>query len=353
MSSRTLDPTTILASTLLALFGGFWTYWSFGELYYEGWGLPFPQPLVYLIPCAAALSLAAATLRWPRAMGGGIVLLSVVFYAWVLSLNLTRWGFSWRLVLGWTGTVGVAVLAGVLFMIAGARAARRGGAAEEVIKPWWVRHLSALIVFGIPMVIAASVTASELPKVLGRVDDGGRGVRIIEGNGVHLAWASAGPGWNWRQPWGGYPSWDSLAFYGVMPIGLKSSREIGARHASGEDMRRTGLCGYLDVGGTTLLAEPTHLWRMPTHDELVRSLTRRGASAGCVWNGERGPSSCRTRPQKETPLWAPDEPPVYMWTGSERTHEQAWFVNYLGFVSSQPKGFGNPRHGYRCVKPVP
>jgi len=353
ISSRTVDPITIVASVLLALFGGFWTYWSFGELYYEGSGLPFPQPLAYLLPCATALILTAIALRWPRVMGRGIVVLSLVFYVWVLSLNLTRWGFSWQLVLAWTGVAGAAVLAGVLLMIAGARAARRRAAIEEVVTSRWARQLSPLIAFGFPGLIALAVSAHQLPIVTARMDDGGRGVRIIEGNSVRLAWAPAGPGWNWRQPWGGYPSWDSLAFYGVKPIGLKSNREIGTKHAGSGDMARTGLCAYLDANGTRLMAEPTHVWRMPSVDELVRSLTWRGASAGCTWKGNRGRSSCRTTPQKETPLWAPGEPPIYMWTGSERTHEQAWYVNYQGFVSSQPKGFGNPRHGYRCVKPVP
>jgi hypothetical protein len=115
-------------------------------------------------------------------------------------------------------------------------------------------------------------------------------------------------------------------------------------------MARTGLCGYLNAEGTALMAEPQHVWRMPTVDEFVRSLNRRGAHAGCVWSGARGPSTCRVQPEKETPLWAPDQQPIYMWT-TEQSADKAWFVNYLGYVSAQPKGFGNPRHGYRCVKP--
>jgi hypothetical protein len=47
----------ILGTALLAAFACFWTFWSFGELYYEGWAMPFPQPLACLIPFAIALAL--------------------------------------------------------------------------------------------------------------------------------------------------------------------------------------------------------------------------------------------------------------------------------------------------------
>jgi hypothetical protein len=34
-----------------------WMVWGTGEMYYEGWGLPFPQPLAYLIPAGICLLL--------------------------------------------------------------------------------------------------------------------------------------------------------------------------------------------------------------------------------------------------------------------------------------------------------
>ena len=121
--------------------------------------------------------------------------------------------------------------------------------------------------------------------------------------------------------------------------------------ATAADMDATGLCRYLGADGLGVMDTPQDVWRMPTVDEFVRSLTSNNASAGCTFNGERGPAPCRTQPEKETPLWAPDAQPIYMWT-SERSATDAWYVNYQGYVSHQPKGFGNPRHGYRCVKPA-
>jgi hypothetical protein len=283
----------ILATVLLTAFVGFWTFWSFGEFYYEGWGTPFPQPLAYLIPFVIALSLGAATLAWPRVMGGAIIVLSVAFYGWAVTMNLQRWGFSWPLIISWSGMAALTVVGGFLFVVDGRVRARRGPGGRAESAPWWLRRIRWLAVVGVPLAIAFVISAIQLPQILLRQDDGNRGARVIDGNGVRLVWAPSGPGWNWQQPWGGYPSWDSLAFYGVPPVGLKTARQTGTRHASAEDMTRTGLCGYLNAEGTALMAELQHIWRMPTADEFVRSLTRRGESAGCTWTGERGRMSCR------------------------------------------------------------
>jgi hypothetical protein len=115
-------------------------------------------------------------------------------------------------------------------------------------------------------------------------------------------------------------------------------------------MAATGLCRYLSKDGSTLMDEPQDVWRMPTTDEYVRSLVKRGKNAGCSWDGNEGRVSCRVRPDKETPLWAPDQPPIYMWTGDESVDGDAWYVSYNGYAGDQPKNWGNPRHGYRCVR---
>jgi hypothetical protein len=349
MLPRRKDVPGLLGTALLTLFTGFWSFWSVSEFYYEAWGTPFPQPLAYLIPFGLALSLGAATLAWPRLMGAGIVLISVAFYGWAITMNLQRWGFSWNLVLTWSGVAVFSIVGGALFMVDGFVRARRPTGLPARPVPWWTRNARWLSVLGAPLAMAAVISAIQWPQILLRVDDGRRDARVIAGNGVRLVWAPAGPGWNRQQSWGGYPSWDSLAFYGVPPVGLKTARETGTRHATAADMAETGLCGYLNAEGTALLPEPLHVWRMPTADEFVRSLTRRNQSAGCTWNGQRGAASCERQPEKETPLWAPDEQPIYMWT-SESSEANAWFVNYRGFVGTQPKRFGNPRHGYRCVK---
>jgi hypothetical protein len=198
-----------------------------------------------------------------------------------------------------------------------------------------------------------------LPVVLTRVDDGDRSTRLIEGNGVALVWVPEGPGWNWRQPWGGYPAWQCIALYGVAPLGFTDKPGFGQTgerdalvvFASAEDMAATNLCRYLSADGTNLLTTPQDVWRMPTTDEVVRSLVRHGESAGCAWQGEfRRRVACAVLPDKESPLWASDQPVIYYWTADAYDERRGYFVAYNGTVNATYKLAGNPRHGYRCVR---
>jgi len=73
--------------------------------------------------------------------------------------------------------------------------------------------------------------------------------------------------------------------------------------ASQEKIAQTNLCRYLGADGTTLMDTPQDIWRMPTTDEVVRSLVRHGENAGCVWHGEiRTQALCDIQPDKESPL---------------------------------------------------
>jgi hypothetical protein len=246
------------------------------------------------------------------------------------------------------------VIIGALFLIEG-RWKRRRPAQDETL-PWWWRNLRYLVAAGLPLLVFAGASAYMLPIVLTRVDDGQRGARLIEGHGVNLIWAPEGPGWNWKQPWGGYPSWDSVALYGMPPIGFDDKPGYGRQpsgwgHATAENMAATDLCRYLTADGLTLADERQDIWRMPTVDELVRSLPRHGQAAGCVWNGEfKAQVQCDVLPDKETPLWATDRSPVYYWAADEYDAERGYFVSYNGFVNAALKSGGNPRHSYRCVR---
>jgi hypothetical protein len=55
-----------IATGIVILVTSFWTLWGVGEMYYEGWGLPFPEPMRYLIPGAVCLALTLVALTWPR-----------------------------------------------------------------------------------------------------------------------------------------------------------------------------------------------------------------------------------------------------------------------------------------------
>jgi hypothetical protein len=322
------------AKSLMILFTALSAFWGAGEMYHEGWWGRWYNPLLYLIPAVLFMALTLVSLRWPRVGGGAVILFGMAA------------GFFFHTAIG--GMLIAAI--GVLFWFEGRRAGRAPASR------WWFR---LVVVPGILFI--AGFSAFRLPVVLSRVDDGNRAARRVAGNGVELVWAPAGPGWNWQQPWGGYPSWNAIALYGLAPVGPDWQDKPGYgqledgswRHASGEDMARNNLCLYLGEDGLTLMDEPQYIWRMPTVDEYVRSFARHGENAGCEWNGELGrPVTCEVRPDKETPLWAPDLAPIYYWAAEAYNDQDAFFVSYNGFVNATRKLNGNPRHSHRCVREV-
>jgi hypothetical protein len=362
-----------LATGLMILTTSLWTFWGVGEMYFEGWGLPFPTPLRYLILGAACLALTLLALTWPRLGGWLLILIGAAFTAWWWRLAAARGWLNWRWILGTFPVSSLVIFTGLLFLLEGRhRRHRRAegarpepaegtspepveGTGPESVEGWLRRNLPYVLAVGFPLLTAIAVSIQFLPLILTRVDDGDRSARLIEGHGVTLVWAPQGPGWNWRQPSGGYPSWDHLALYGLPPAGVGHKPDQD-RHATVKDMQTTGLCRYLSQDGTTLMAKPQDIWRMPTTDEIVRSLVRGGQNAGCTWDGESGTADCIRQPNKDTPLWAPDQEPIYYWSADQYDQQSAWYVpftgggRYGGAISHQPKNWGNPRHGYRCVR---
>lgn len=349
----------IVATALVIVTTSLWVFWGSAEMYYEGWGNPLPLPLAYLIPGVACLVFTLVALRWPRLGGWLLIAVGVLFTIWWSILASNRGWFGMRWALTTFPVSGMLALTGALFLMEARYQGRLRAEGRQPDPRWWRRNLRYLIACGVPLAIFAAVSAYHVPILLQRVDDGDRGARLIEGNGVTLVWAPEGPGWNWKQDFGGYPSWNSLALYGVEPIGLKNAGDaVQDVLATEEDMRQTGLCAYLDESGTQLEDRPRHIWRMPTVEEVARSLTLHNENAGCVPREDpeepgayaSGSMDCKLKPDKETPLWAPDREPVYYWTADEHGQEDAYYVSYNGSVESQNKTWGNPRHGYRCVK---
>lgn len=341
----------------MVAFTGLWTFWSFGEMYHEGWFGDWTNRLPYLIPSAACFLLTIAAIRWPRPGGTLLILVGVAFTVFFMDVRIE----SGRLTVG-RGLGGLLVslppvLVGLLFRYeARSRRARREAGIPRS-RRWWIRNLAYLAAVAVPVAIAFAVSAVNLPIVLTRLDDGDRGTRRIRGNGVDLLWAPEGPGWNWRQEYGGYPSWQALALWGLEPVGFGDKPGYDwwrGRYARQEEMNRYDLCRYLGEDGRTLTDALQNIWRMPTVDELVRSLGRHGQNSGCTWKGpEPGRSACEVRPDKETPLWAPDRPPVYYWAFEEYGRRDAYFVAYNGRVGTAHKVGGNPRHTHRCVREPP
>ncbi len=340
-----------IATGVLTLASVLWTFWGTVEMYYEGWGNPFPAPLMYLIPVGVCLALSLIVFTWPRMGGWLIMILASAFTAWWWRLAQARDWLSIRWILSTFPVSGALIFVGVLFLIEGHRQRRLREAGWKSTQRWWQRNVRYLIGIGAPLLVMIGTTLYYLPILSAREDDGDRSARLIKGKAGTLVWAPSGPGWNWKQPRGGYPSWNSLARYGVSPIGIDNDERLPEGvHMSSKEMVSTGLCAFLDEDGLILMDTPQNIWRMPTVEDIVGSLMLHNQNAGCEWTGDIGRLACERQPDKETPLWAPDQSPIYYWAADEYNHEMAYFVGYNGSVNYQNKGWGNPRHGYRCVR---
>jgi hypothetical protein len=348
------------ATALVILVTGLWTLWSVAELYYEGWWGPWDKRVPYLVPALCCLALSLLAITWPRVGGWLLVGIGGAFTLWWWGMRARAGVLTPRIVLGTFPVSGLLVVTGVLFLVEGRYRRRLRSQGWTPDKRRLHRYLRQLLAVGVPVLVALAVSAYWAPVLLTRDDDGHRGARLIEGNGLTLVWAPAGPGWSRgvdpgagdRQP---LPppsvSWNDIAFYGLEPVGFGPKPGGEGRDATGEEMESTGLCRYLSEDGLTLMHERQGIWRMPSADEIVRSLVSDGQNAGCTWDGVSMKARCRVTPDKETPLWVPGWSPIYYWSADEYDQHEAYYVSYHGsIISYQSKSWGNPRHGYRCVR---
>jgi hypothetical protein len=328
-------------------------------MFYEGWWGPWWARPAYLIPGGVCFLMTLVALIWPRVGGWLLVLIGSAFTTWWWALIFRRGGFSLSGFLSVFPVSVLLVVVGLFFLKEESYRRARRASGWTAPSPWWRRNLHYLVGLGVPLLAGLATAAANAPIVLLRVDDGNRGARLIEGNGVRLIWAPEGPGWArgldprrggiFRGLYPGEaPSWDEIARYGQAPAGYGKHSTL--EHARAADMQKTDLCRYLSADGLTLLPEPQNIWRMPTTDEVVRSLVHRGENAGCTWDAKSTRATCARRPGKETPLWAPDWSPIYYWTADMYSEKDAYYVAHSGWVRHQPKNWGNSRHGFRCVR---
>ena len=244
-------------------------------------------------------------------------------------------------------------------MYEGIRRRRTADDAELPPASWWRRNWRHAALLGGSGLIFLGASVYMLPIVLTRVDDGDRSARLIEGNGVDLIWAPEGPGWNWKQPWGGYLSWQDVALYGLPPVGIDDKPGYGRLEdgsgiifATQEEMAQYNLCRYLNEDGTALMETPQGRVAHAHHRRTgalagpprgKRRLHLAGRIQGAGWNV----IPCRTR---NPPCGSTDHPVIYYWTADSYNERRGYFVAYNGTVNATYKLGGNPRHSYRCVK---
>jgi len=271
-----------------------WAFWGTAEAFHEGWyyrslwaNLRLTS-VQYLRPSLLLLFPALLAVRWPR------LALPVFLTLAIAAAIYYRRG------------AGVMLIALPLTLL---------GALFQFGRPE-PRRWAARILFILPAVTVVCTGIVPGYRAVTRWDDGNYGARLVEGNGVRLIWAPVGPGW-------------------------------GERHLSWDQAAKT--CEHLSADGHAITAAPIGIWRLPTVDEAVRSMVRRGRNAGGTWDWVRRRAEYRNLPEKESPLWRRYSQVIYWWTGTEDGRGSAYRITYNGYVDSFDKQGWGDYWTFRCV----
>jgi hypothetical protein len=274
-----------------------WAFWGIIENFHEGWyfqsmwsnlGMMFVQ---YLSPMLIFMGVTLISISWPR-FGGGLHGLIALLAIWFFQAFSNAATFL------------------IILPLIGLGAMYWFGRPQP--KKW-----ALSLVVGLPMLTLIISGISPAIRVSHRVNDGNLQARLVQGNGVELTWAPNGPGW---------------------------PREGGDWYEARQ------VCQNLSEDGLTLSPTPQYIWRLPTVDEVVRSMALHGQNSGGEWDAEAAEATYEMTPDKETPLWNPYSQVIYWWTATEIDDERAYIIVYDGKVWPRAKDFGPAYLGFRCVK---
>lgn len=276
----------------------FWAFWGIIENFHEGWyydvwlsnvGLMLVQ---YLGPMLIFMAVTLIAIVWPR-FGGGLhlllALLAVGFF------NAFSNAATFLLILPLAGL-------GVMYWY---------GRPQP-------RKLARSLIIGLPLLTLIISGIEPVIRVSQRMNDGNLQARTVLGNGVALIWAPDGPGWP----------------------------RTGADWYEAQQV-----CQHLTEDGQALATVPQSIWRLPTADEAVRSMSLHGQNSGGVWDAARAEATYQAIPDKESPLWNVHSQVIYWWTATEVDEAHAYIIVYDGKVWSRSRQFGPAYLGFRCVKP--
>jgi hypothetical protein len=293
------DTTGWGAVALSTIVVSFWAWWGITDNFHEGWfyasffrnvGWMFYR---YMSPMIVFLSLGILSAAWPK-VGGPLHILAGVMIPLL---------FPERNLLAMLLMIVPLVVLGVLYY--------------RSSPPPFLHAVTIMAVF--PVLLTMVLAIEPIIRIMGRIDDGYYGTRVIKGNGVTLVWAPEGPGWPNVAT-----SWDE-------------ARQI---------------CLYLTADGRSIADTPQNIWRLPTVDEAVRSMTRHEVNCNGIWDPRRRVADYDKTPDKESPLWKVHSPVVYWWTSTEVDSLNAYKIVCNGKVFKMEKKTRERAQAFRAVRDV-
>ncbi len=272
----------------------FWAYWGINEAFHEGWyHTSFLQNLA---------------LTFIQYLSIPLIFLTIT----IIALNYKKIGFALFIALGIFTMFFFDSNAGRFLIFIPILLFSFGFYFGE-FKHKKIITFSFVVIF---LLIILSFGTPQLIKVENRFNDYNFGVRTIEGNNINLVWAPQGVGF----PLNG-TDWQTA--------------------------RKN--CERLNEEGIKLEENKINIWRLPTRDEIVRSMTRKNDNVkGFI--DLQGNTQYEIKPDKETPLWNPNSQIIYYWTSEEKDEKQSYLVAYNGYILDRNKNSAANYQGYRCVK---
>ena len=279
-----------ISFSLSLLTACFWAFWGIIENFHEGWYSPsFKQNILLMFFQYLAPMIITIALMlvsiWQHRIGALLFLIIGVFLSFYVNNAIVSVPF---------------LIIGILFWFS-----------DFSPKKWKYRLILIL-----PFLTLIACGIEPIIRVSGRVNDGNFGSRTIEQNGVSLIWAPQGPGWpsdgtNWHKS-------DSI-------------------------------CRHLTADGLSIATEPQNIWRLPTVEEVAKSMQRHGENCQGKIDSD-GQPEYEIRPDKETPLWNPHSKVIYWWTKTEVDANNAYMIVYDGKIWKRRKNFSANYLGFRAVK---
>ena len=285
----------------------FWAWWGILENFHEGWYLQtFSRNLLltaaYLAPALMSTGIVMLSIGYPKIGSTVIMVLGLALIAWWL---YERWPPSGTFALHVVTVSGLLLIGlGVLFRI---------GSPEP-------KKMAYLLCIGLPLAVILLFGFQPARRVMQRVDDNIRDARVVQGNQVELLWAPEGPGWPKR--------------------GKKWEKAVE-------------ICQYLNADGKTLNPQKQNIWRLPTVQETVGSMTRLGKNAGGRWDDTTFKATYRIGPDKESPLWNSRSQIIYWWTATPKTTDSVFVVCFNGKVFPRSKKLSMGSLAFRAVRDIP
>ena len=234
-----------IAVAISTLVTCFWAFWGIIENFHEGWyfqswtanlGLMIVQ---YLSPFLIFLIVTLIAIYQPR-VGGILHLVFALAAVWFF--NAISNAAVFLLIIPFIGL-------GLLYWY---------GRPQP-------RRLAVALLVGLAFLTLIVSGFSPARRISQRVFDGNLSARAVQGVDVNLIWASEGPGWP-----------------------LKGENWFIAQ----------ANCRHLKADGSGLAGSPLDIWRLPTVDEVVRSMSLHGQNSRGIWRTETADAVYETRPDK-------------------------------------------------------